>query len=36
LLAFDTALFFVLDSRSDELLPFLNVSADGIGLRMRF
>lgn len=36
LLAFDTALFFVLDSRSSELLPLLNVSADGIGLRLRF
>ena len=36
LLAFDTALFFVLDSRSNELLPLLNVSADGIGLRLRF
>ena len=36
LLAFDTVLFFVLDSRSSELLPLLNVSADGIGLRLRF
>jgi hypothetical protein len=36
LLAFDTVLFFVLDSRSGELLPLLNVSADGIGLRLRF
>ena len=36
LLAFDTALFFVLDSRSNELLPLLNVSADGFGLRLRF
>jgi hypothetical protein len=36
LLAFDTVLFFVLDSRSDQLLPYLNVSADGIGMRFRF
>jgi len=36
LLAFDVALFFVLDSRSDQLLPYLNVSADGIGMRFRF
>ncbi len=36
LLAFDSILYFVLDARASDLLPLLNASADGIGLRFRF
>lgn len=36
LLAFDSVLYFILDARSENLLPLLNVSADGIGFRLRF
>ncbi|MFP4095771.1 MAG: DUF6992 family protein [Cyclobacteriaceae bacterium] len=36
LLAFDTILFFILDARADNLLPLLNLSQDGVGMRIRF
>lgn len=36
LLAFDSILYFILDARSDELLPLLSASSNGIGFRLRF
>ncbi|MEK6481440.1 hypothetical protein WJR50_28110 [Catalinimonas sp. 4WD22] len=36
LLVFDTVLYFILDAHSNELLPLLSGSANGMGLRLRF
>jgi hypothetical protein len=36
LLAFDTILYFVLDAQAGDLVPLLQVSPDGIGMRIRF
>ncbi|WPP53135.1 DUF6992 family protein [Catalinimonas niigatensis] len=36
LLAFDSILYFILENQSEDLLPLLNTSANGIGFRLRF
>ncbi|WKN33650.1 hypothetical protein PZB74_09970 [Porifericola rhodea] len=36
LLAFDSVMYFLMDSHASELLPLLQVSTEGIGLRIQF